>query len=174
MDGELQEKVARLWQGVLGVLSPEAKGAEAARLRSAVRAGAGDPSAGRSVFLERCAACHKLFGEGNTVGPELTGYERGNLDFWVDNIVYPSLEIREGFANYTARLQNGRVLIGMLESQSAQEVVLRDLAGQKTRLRLPDLAGLEASPVSLMPEGVLSGLSDQALRNLFAYLQRRE
>jgi putative heme-binding domain-containing protein len=52
--------------------------------------------------------------------------------------------------------------------------VLRDLAGQKMRLRQADLAGLEASPVSLMPEGVLSGLSDEALRNLFAYLQRKE
>ena len=173
-DGELQKKVGRLWEGVLGVLSPEAKVAEAARLRNAVRTGAGDPSEGRGVFQERCAACHKLFGEGNAVGPELTGYERGNLDFWVDNIVYPSLEIREGFANYTARLQNGQVLIGMLDSQSAREVVLRDLAGQKMRLRQADLAGLEASPVSLMPEGVLSGLSDEALRNLFAYLQRKE
>lgn len=173
-DAELQEKVGLLWKGVLGVLSPEAKVAEAARLRNAVRAGGGDATAGRGVFQERCAACHKLFGEGNMVGPELTGYERGNLDFWVDNIVYPSLEIREGFANYTARLQNGQVLIGMLDSQSAQEVVLRDQAGQKTRLRQSDLAGLEASPVSLMPEGVLSGLSDEALRNLFAYLQRKE
>lgn len=173
-DAELQEKVGRLWKGVLGVLSPEAKMAEAARLRNAVRSGGGDATAGRGVFEQRCAACHKLFGEGNAVGPELTGYERGNLDFWVDNIVYPSLEIREGFANYTARLQNGQVLIGMLDSQSAQEVVLRDLAGQKTRLRQSDLVGLEASPVSLMPEGVLNGLSDEAVRNLFAYLQRKD
>ena len=173
-NARLREAVGRLWKGVLGVLSPEAKVAEAGRLRRVVRAGAGDAVQGRLVFQERCAACHKLFGEGNAVGPELTGYERGNLDFWVDNIVYPSLEIREGFANYTARLKNGQVLLGMLDSQSAQEVVLRDLAGQKTRVRHSDLAALEASPVSVMPEGILAGLSDEALRHLFAYLQRKE
>jgi putative heme-binding domain-containing protein len=173
-DGRFQEAVSRLWKGVSGVLSPEAKAAEAARLRQAIRAGGGDATEGMAVFRERCAACHRIFGEGNEVGPELTGYERGNLDFWVDNIVYPSLEIREGFANYTARLQNGQMLVGMLDSQSAQEVVLRDPAGQKTRLRRSDLAGLEASPVSLMPEGILSGVSDGAVRHLFAYLQRKE
>ena len=175
-NAQFQEAVTRLWRGIVGVLSPEAKLAEAARLREAVRAGVGqgDAAQGRILFQERCAACHKLFGEGNVVGPELTGYERGSLDFWVDNIVYPSLEIREGFATYTARLQNGQVLSGMLDSQSAQEVVLRDLGGQKTRLRQSDLAGLEASPVSIMPEGILTGLSDAAVRHLFAYLQRRE
>ena len=170
----LQESVARLWRGIVGVLSPEAKLAEGVRLRSAVRAGSGDSVQGRVIFQERCASCHKLFGEGNAVGPELTGYERGSLDFWVDNIVYPSLEIREGYATYTARLQSGQVLSGMLDSQSAGEVVLRDLSGQKTRLRQSDLAGLEASPVSLMPEGILAGLSEAAVRHLFAYLQRKE
>jgi putative membrane-bound dehydrogenase-like protein len=173
-DAGLREAVGRLWKGVLGVLSPEAKAAEAGRLRKAVRAGAGDAVRGRLVFQERCAACHKLFGEGDAVGPELTGYERGNLDFWVDNIVYPSLEIREGFANYTARLKNGQVFIGMLDSQSAREVVLREPNGQKTRLRQSDLAALEASPVSLMPEGILAGLSDESLQHLFAYLQRKD
>lgn len=171
---QLQESVGRLWKGLVGGLSPEAKAAEAVRLRGILKAGAGDAVQGRVVFQERCGVCHKLFGEGNTVGPELTGYERGSVDFWVDNIVYPSLEIREGFANYTARLHSGQVLSGMLEAQSVQEVVLRDLGGQKTRVRQSDLAALEASPVSIMPEGILSGLSDAAVRHLFAYLQRKE
>jgi hypothetical protein len=53
-------------------------------------------------------------------------------------------------------------------------VVLRDLGGQKSRLRQADLAGLEASPVSMMPEGILVGLGDAAVRHLFAYLQKTE
>ena len=175
-NGPLQDAVTRLWRGLVVGLSPEAKVAEAARLRQLLRAGTGQGDAveGRIVFQQRCAACHKLFGEGNAVGPELTGYDRGSLDFWVDNIVYPSLEIREGFASYTARLQNGQMLSGMLDSQSVQEVVLRDLGGQKTRLRQADLASLEASPVSIMPEGILAGLSDAAVCHLFAYIQRKE
>jgi putative heme-binding domain-containing protein len=124
------------------------------------------------IFESRCAACHKLFDKGNNIGPELTGYERGNPDFWVDNLLYPSLEIREGFGNYTARLKNGAILTGMLESQSTSGVVLRDLAGQKTRVAQADLLSIEASPVSIMPEGLLSGLSDAELRDFFAHLMR--
>jgi putative heme-binding domain-containing protein len=60
----------------------------------------------------------------------------------------------------------------MLESQSTSGVVLRDLAGQKTRVAQADLLSLEASPVSIMPEGLLSGLSDAELRDFFAHLMR--
>jgi putative heme-binding domain-containing protein len=139
-----------------------------------MRGGAGDASKGQAIFQARCAACHKLFGEGNVVGPELTGYERGNPDFWLDNLLYPSLEIREGFGNYTARLKNGQILTGMLESQGASGIVLRDLAGQKTRVAQAELQTLEASPISIMPEGLLGGLSDAELRDLMSHLMRPE
>ena len=92
------------------------------------------------------------------------------MDFWVDNIEYPSLEIREGYANYVARLNDGRLLMGMMDHQGPAGVVLRDPAGQKTALRHSEIASLEASPVSLMPEGLLDGLSDEEVRDLFSFL----
>jgi putative heme-binding domain-containing protein len=168
VEGALQ----RHWRGVAGGLSPAEKLKEAGRLREALRAGGGSHEEGRRFFTQLCATCHKLFEAGNVVGPELTGYERGSVDFWVDNIVYPSMEIREGFGAYTARTRTGQVFFGMLESESGTEVVLRDLSGQKTRFRREEIANLEASPLSIMPEGLLSGLSDQQVRDLFAYLMR--
>ncbi len=160
------------WKGALGALPPEEKLQEAKRLRDALREDRGSAGAGRLLFQQLCASCHKLFGEGNLIGPELTGYERGNADFWLDNIVYPSLEIREGYANYTARTRGGQVYTGMLDSRSASQVVLRDLAGQKTSLRESDLASLEANPLSLMPEGLLRALTPAQVRDLFAFLMQ--
>jgi putative heme-binding domain-containing protein len=160
----------RHWKGLAGGRTIEEKAKDADRLRRVVQEGAGDSGKGKGVFQMRCAACHKLFGEGGSVGPELTGYERGNIGFWVDNIVYPSLEIREGYANYTARLQDGRLLVGMLDGQGPNGIVLRDFSGQKTSLRNSEVVSLEASPVSVMPEGLLEGLGEQELRDLFSFL----
>ena len=72
-DAVLAEGISRHWRGASGGRSLDVKAAEARRLRGVLAAGAGDPVKGRVHFQNRCAACHKLFGEGGNVGPELTG-----------------------------------------------------------------------------------------------------
>lgn len=164
--------VERLWPRLLVTgLTPE-KDREVARLRAVARAGEGDPEKGRGHFLARCASCHQLKDEGGKVGPDLTGYDRTSLDFWVLNIVYPSLEIREGFGSYDVRLKDGTLANGILERREGGEIVLRDLAGNRTRVREEKVATLIASPISVMPEGLLAGMSDQDLRDFFAYLMK--
>jgi putative membrane-bound dehydrogenase-like protein len=143
---------------------------EIQRIKGLLALRPGDPEAGREIYRQRCAACHQLFGEGGASGPDLTGYERGNLDFWLPAIISPSAEIREGFGAYTAKLHNDRLLLGMIERQDATGLVLRDLSGQKHLLPVSDIVSLDASPMSLMPPGLLDGLSDDVLRDLFAYL----
>jgi putative heme-binding domain-containing protein len=132
----------------------------------------GDPGRGRELFTQRCSVCHTLFGQGGNIGPELTGYQRDNLNFWLTAIVEPSLEIREGFALYSATLNDGRTLVGMMVRQDAGGVVLRNLSGQLESAKVGQIKTLEASPVSLMPEGLLTGLPDTDLRALFAYLMK--
>jgi putative heme-binding domain-containing protein len=170
-DGEINAKIARHWPEMRAQTS-EQNLAEIARIKKALAAegGKGDPEAGRAHFTARCAACHKLFEEGNTVAPDLTVYERGNLDFWLPAIVDPSLEIREGYTNFVATMKDNRILIGMIAAQDPQTVTLRDAANQETLLSRGDIKTLEATPVSLMPPGLLTGMSDAELRDLFAYL----
>jgi putative heme-binding domain-containing protein len=122
--------------------------------------------------MQRCAACHVLFDEGAQIGPNLTGYERSNPDFWLLALLDPSVEIREGFGGYTAKLRDGQTLMGMLVEQDAGNVVLKDMAGTKHTARTNQIEKLEALPQSLMPEGLLNGLDDAALRDLFAYLSK--
>lgn len=171
-DPEVTAAVERLWKPLLVTgLTPE-KDREVARLRALARAGEGDAAQGRAHFLARCANCHVLKGEGGRIGPELTGYDRTSLDFWVLNIVYPSLEIREGYGSYDLRLKDGSVAHGILERREGGEITLRDLAGNRSKINEDSISSLIASPTSVMPEGLLAGMSDQDLRDFFAYLMK--
>ncbi len=171
-DGEIDDAISLHWPDQLARTSEENL-AEIQRIRKTVTTGAGDPDAGRVHFAARCASCHALFGEGQSIGPDLTGYERQNLDFWLPGIVDPGLELREGFINYVATMKDGRKLAGFVDGQGPNAVTLRDMAGQKLILAREDLKDLQASKVSLMPSGLLNGLDEEALRDLFAYLMKK-
>ena len=170
-DPEINAEIKKFWPNSVAA-SSEANQKEIARIKAIVSTGEGDPAAGKTHYTARCSACHKLFGEGSDIAPDLTPYERGNLDFWIPAIVDPSLELREGYLQYVANMKDGRILIGMMRDQTPQTVTLRDLAGQETLLSRADIEKLEASPVSLMPPALLTGMSDEELRDLFAYLMK--
>ncbi len=171
-DAEIDELVKKHWPPSSAKLGNVQKLAEMSRIKSTIVNGGGDADKGKQLFTQRCAVCHTLFGEGGKIGPELTGYERNNLDFWLPAILDPSLEIREGFGAYICNLKDGQVLMGLLDKQDAGGVVLKDVAGQKHAVKQIDIGSLEASPVSLMPEGLLTGLSEAELRDLFAFLTK--
>lgn len=173
-DPTINAAIDRHWKTLLITGPSEAKEKEMARIKAVLRTGLGDAAKGKLQFQARCAICHKLFGEGNSIGPDLTGYDRGNAGFWLDNLFNPSLEIREGFGNYVARLKNGQILTGIMDAQDASGIVLKDIAGNRQPVKQADLDKLEASPVSLMPEGLTAGMSDQDLKDFFAYLMKSE
>jgi putative heme-binding domain-containing protein len=169
-DPAISALVRKHWPPSAARLSAPEKLAELKRIKS--RLGGGDPAKGRALFTQRCATCHKLFDEGGAIGPELTGYERSNPDFWLTAILDPSLEIREGFGAYTATLKDGQTLMGLLKRQDANGIEIKDLAGQSHTAKSSDIANLTALPVSLMPEGLLGDLDDAALRDFFSYLMK--
>lgn len=170
-DPEIDAAIQRLWPSLANV-SSEVYQSESNRLRGILGAESGDPDMGKVHYQARCASCHVLFGEGNSIGPDLTGYERHNLEFWLPAILDPNLELREGYLNYVATLKDGQILSGFLQEQTPQTVTLRDMAGQHRVLNRDRLASLSASKVSLMPLGLLNGMSDGELRDLFAYLMK--
>lgn len=168
----LNERIQKHWPGIAAGSGGIDLAAESARIKRVLAGGKGDETAGKVHFSTRCATCHQLFGEGMKIGPDLTGYERQNPDFWIPSIVNPSLELREGYLNYVASMKDGRKVIGLMQEQSPRTVTLRDLAGQVSLLDRAEMVTLEASPISLMPPALLTGMSDQELRDLFAYLMK--
>jgi putative heme-binding domain-containing protein len=140
-------------------------------VESALQSGPGNPYAGEPLFMQRCAACHKLFFKGGHVGPDLTPYQRDTLGTLLLSILNPNAEIREGYAAVEVETKDGRSLTGFVADRDANALVLRTLDGESTTLRPSEIDSLQPTGRSLMPEGLLDGLSDQQLRDLFAYLR---
>ena len=127
---------------------------------------------GKALFTTRCAICHTYFNEGGKVGPDLTGYDRKNMNDMVVNIVDPSAYIREEFASFRIKTKSGEAYVGLITERSAERISLIDASQQKTTLAKTDIIDERPLSVSLMPEGLLAGLSDQEIRDLFKYLMQ--
>ena len=168
-DARVEALIEKHFGRVQGATAAE-KQNEMDRLSALLSAGKGEAAKGKPVFAATCAKCHVLFGEGAAMGPDLTGYERTLAMFWIENIVDPNAAIREEFTNFVVRTKDGQVLTGILSEQNKQTVTLKTLEGAVTRISRENIAKLKASPQSLMPEDQLNTLSDQQIRDLFAYL----
>jgi len=131
----------------------------------------GVPERGRLLYAQLCAACHRLHGEGGTIGPDLTTANRRDKDFMLTSLVDPSAVIRKEYLNYTVKTTDGRVLGGFVAAESAGSITLGAADGAPTEIPRDRIASMEDSGVSLMPEGLLNALTPQQLRDLFAWLQ---
>lgn len=141
---------------------------------------AADPSNGRALFARTCQACHTLYGQGGTLAPDLTGSNRGDLDYLLANIVDPSAEVGRDYQLVTVRLADGRVFGGNIVKDTPAAVTLKTLAGTQVVPRR-DLAkdtkessAISYSIVSLMPPGQLQMLSDTDARDLIGYLMTKQ
>lgn len=172
-DADIDAAIEKHWRGLLVTGPTPEKKKEAERIKSVLKTGLGDADKGKIQFMARCAICHKLFDEGGQIGPDLTGYDRANPDFWLDNIFTPSLEIREGFGAYIVKTKGGQILTGLMDAQDANGIVIKDMANNKTAVKQADIEKMEASPISLMPEGLTTGMSDADLKDFFAYLMKK-
>ncbi len=170
-DKDLDALVSKHWGKVTGG-TPEEKLAEMRRLSNDLRAGTGDPVHGHALFQRTCASCHRLFDEGNRIGPDLTHANRKDRDYLLVSIVDPSAVIRREYLSYVVHLRDGRVLTGLIVEQTAGSITLVNAMNQRTTVPRDQVEVLEESPVSLMPENLLKDLKPQELRDLFSYLQK--
>ncbi|MCG8650341.1 MAG: c-type cytochrome, partial [Pirellulales bacterium] len=170
-DEEISAAVEQAFGKTLDASAPQ-KLAVMKHLKEVLVGGSGDAVAGKELFTKRCGNCHQLFGEGKKVGPPLDGYDRGNVNFWLPAIVEPGLEIREGFQSYLALTVDGRAINGMIAAQNPQTITLRNADNQLSVLSREDIETIKALKTSLMPDDVLKDLSDQQIRDLFAYLSQ--
>ncbi len=129
-----------------------------------------DLSAGRVLFRKTCAQCHMLYGEGKKVGPDLTGSQRGNLDYLLENIVDPSAVVDKDYRMTIVVTGDGRVLNGLVVSKNDATIVLQTATEQLT-VRTEDIEEMRNTALSPMPDGLLANLTVEEIRNLFAYLQ---
>jgi len=129
-----------------------------------------DVKNGKAIFDSSCAACHKMYGAGGEIGPDITGSNRANLDYILTNIIDPSSEIPEGYQLVTITTQDGRTYAGNVKNEDDQRVILA-MVGQEVVLAKSDILSRQTSPMSMMPEGQLNTMSDSQVRDLIGYLR---
>ena len=134
--------------------------------------GKGNPLTGQEGFHAKadCGKCHSMFNRGGQIGPDLTVFHRTSPRLLLLSIVNPSAEIREGFESLTVTTADGSVLSGFKIEQNDQVLVLRGIDGQNQTIAAENLDEIIPNRKSLMPEGLLDGLTDEELRDLFAFL----
>ena len=153
---ESPEENRRLVAEWRGRLTPET-------LASADRAG------GRGTWGRLCASCHRLHGDGGQLGPDLTGAGRHDLDYLLQNILDPSAVVSGDYRVRQVVLADGRTLSGIVAARSADGLTLRTPT-ETHRIAAADIEQVVDSSVSIMPAGLLAGLSAAEVRDLVAYL----
>ncbi len=131
----------------------------------------GNASRGRVVFNKVCAQCHTLFDTGGKVGPDLTGSNRGDLDYILQNILDPNAIIPNDYRASTIETKDGRSITGIVKQQDDKSVTV---VTQTETLVVPhtEVQSQQLSELSMMPEGLLAPLQDQEMRDLIYYLGR--
>jgi putative heme-binding domain-containing protein len=144
-------------------------------LLSLADAGKGDATRGKRFFEEaQCLACHRFGREGGAVGPDLTGAAaRFNRRDLLEAIVEPSKVVSDQYRNVTFSTKQGKQFTGRVLDQNATKIVIAEnpLTNDRTEIALADVAKREESPVSTMPEGLLSLFSKEEIIDLLTYLE---
>jgi putative membrane-bound dehydrogenase-like protein len=170
-DASLDKQIADLW-GVVRE-SPAEKKKLIAEWRAKLTAPAKTPAdvnLGRAVFAKTCLNCHTLYAVGGKVGPEITGANRGSLDYLLENILDPSAVIPKEYAATRIVTTDDRSIIGIVKSEV--NGVLTVLTERETlTISVNDIASRKPSELSMMPDDILKQVNEHEFRSLIAYLQ---
>ena len=169
-DTQIAESINQLWGSIQGATTKQMK-QRIEDYSQLINLGTGNPYNGETVFVKQCGKCHTLFDQGGEIGPNLTSYKRDDLGSMLLNIVNPSIEIRKGYENFAVFTDDGRTLNGFIEDQDNRVVVLKGLDGQRIVVLRDEIDEMAAIRRSIMPEGILEALSEEQVRDLFAFLR---
>ena len=170
-DQELSETVSRVW----GTINdhPEAimqRIGDLKQLLSATFLAGADKSNGRVLFAKHCQSCHRLYGVGNSIGPDLTGAGRSNLDYLLDNIVAPSSVVDKDYRMTMVSTDDGRIVSGLVKSENDRVIAIQTATELQT-IEKDEVAFRKLTDKSPMPDGLLDALSDTEVRDLIGYLR---
>ncbi len=169
-DADLNALVTRLWGAVRD--SDAEKLADIARFKKLIAARpSGDAPKGRAVFSRVCQQCHTLFDVGGKVGPDITGSNRGDLDYILQNIVDPNAVIPNEYQTWNLETKDDRAITGIVKEQNDNAVTIVT-ANETLVIPRAEVASLQRGELSMMPEGLLQALTEEDICDLIAYLKQ--
>ncbi len=173
-DPELKQLLAEAW-GTFNPIENDPASQDLAekmrRLAQPPLLAAADKRAGRILYEQLCSSCHLLYGEGSPIGPDLTGSGRNEIEYLIENLLYPSAIVPSGYRLSTVHLRDGRALAGVITAQSEGIITLQTI-GQDPARQIPrsEIESIDTSNQSFMPPGLLNPLDDKQLTDFLSYL----
>lgn len=128
---------------------------------------------GRQVYVKNCASCHKLYDDGGDIGPALTGAQRSNIDYILENVLDPSAVVPREYQVVSLDMKNERRINGIVRAETAKSLTIQT-ANETLVLLKDEIEARVQSKLSMMPEGIFDKLGEQEVRDLVAYLRGRE
>ncbi|RLS26693.1 MAG: hypothetical protein DWH73_00265 [Planctomycetota bacterium] len=169
-NSELSDLLMKNW-GRIGLPS-ETKARFVAQVKSegaGLNASPADFKTGRELYQKSCGQCHSLYGEGGRIGPDITGAQRQNLDYLLDNIVEPSAVVSPDFRLTNLQMKDGRVLSGLVRPRDKQSLTL--ITTNQTFILLKnEIEDQKVTEQSIMPEGQLEAMNAKDRQELLRYL----
>lgn len=136
----------------------------------------GDALKGKALYTNQgCIACHSI-----EKGQPLKGPFMGqigsimNRDQIVESILKPSASISQGFASVQITTNDGKFFMGFITAESAEELTIRDIAGNATKLEKKNIKDRKELENSMMPPGLANSLSFEELASLVTYLAEQK
>ncbi len=171
-DGKVAARVVEVW----GTLRPTARDKVPlmAKFKASLTPDAlktADHALGKTLYTKHCASCHKLFGEGAAIGPDLTGSQRDNLDYILENVLDPSAIVPREYQVTNFQTASGRTVSGIVKEETARAVFVQTPT-EIVVLPKDEIESRVTSKQSMMPDGVFEQLSPSEARALVAYLGR--
>jgi putative heme-binding domain-containing protein len=168
-DKELIDAVHARWGHIRDARDPQRE-VVIARMRELIRGNHGDAAQGEKVFKRICAQCHKIHGQGNDVGPEITLNGRSSFDQLLSNVFDPNLVIGAAYRAVVVVTKEGRVLTGLLAEDNPRRIVLKMQGGKIETVSRDDVDTVRISNISLMPEQIENQMKPQEIVDLFTFL----
>jgi putative membrane-bound dehydrogenase-like protein len=132
-----------------------------------------DAGRGKMVFKKNCATCHRLENEGVEVGPDLLSALRNKTrEGLLIDILDPSREVDPRYINYLVSTKAGKVLSGMIVTETASSITLRRAEKAEDTILRSQIDEIQAAAKSIMPEGLEMQISKQEMADLIAFLRR--
>jgi putative heme-binding domain-containing protein len=128
----------------------------------------GDATRGHQLFLQNCATCHRLNGEGKDLAPDLTGMGAHGPAELIIHVLDPNRVVEPNFYSYSIETKDGEIYDGIITRENSASVMLRNAAGD-TEIKTADIKSRRNTGLSLMPNGFES-LGGDNLRDILAYV----
>lgn len=125
---------------------------------------------GRTVFVSNCATCHQINKEGGLIGPQLDGIGSWGSKSLATKILDPNRNISEAFRLYTIKLKSGEIKSGLYRRDDAGSITYADAAGSEFVVSRSEIAELQASRHTLMPDHFGQILPEKDFNDLLSYL----